>query len=69
MKTSVTPWKNLLGFDDIVIGRKQLTVRKVTEAEVDAVGRLSGKLNVSSSTPSIGLMTRQRTAVMRLPSG
>jgi 3-hydroxybutyryl-CoA dehydratase len=45
MTATDTLWTDLLSFDDIVIGRKQTTVRKITEAEVDAFGRLSGDLN------------------------
>ncbi|SAK73266.1 bifunctional enoyl-CoA hydratase/phosphate acetyltransferase [Caballeronia hypogeia] len=35
----------LLRFDDVDIGRTQTIVHTVTEAEVDAFGRLSGDLN------------------------
>ncbi|MDB5959519.1 MAG: MaoC domain protein dehydratase [Massilia sp.] len=45
MSATVVRWNDLLGFDDIAIGRKQVTTRKMTAAEIDAFGRLSGDLN------------------------
>jgi 3-hydroxybutyryl-CoA dehydratase len=45
MSATMFRWNDLLGFDDIAIGRKQVTTRKMTAAEIDAFARLSGDLN------------------------
>lgn len=45
MSAAIFQWNDLLGFDDIAIGRKQVTTRKVTADEIDAFARLSGDLN------------------------
>jgi 3-hydroxybutyryl-CoA dehydratase len=45
MTPVVLRWEGLIGFDDIAIGRKHVTSRKVTAAEIDAFARLSGDLN------------------------
>ncbi|SAK96406.1 bifunctional enoyl-CoA hydratase/phosphate acetyltransferase [Caballeronia temeraria] len=38
-------WPALLRFDEVEIGRTQVIVHTITEAEVDAFGKLSGDLN------------------------
>jgi len=45
MSAQPNNWPALLRFDDVEIGRTQVNVHTVTEAEVDAFGHLSGDLN------------------------
>jgi 3-hydroxybutyryl-CoA dehydratase len=45
MSPAVSQWGDLLGFDDIAIGRRQAATRKVTAAEIDAFAQISGDLN------------------------
>lgn len=45
MSAQPNNWPALLRFEDVDIGRTQVIVHTVTEAEVNAFGRLSGDLN------------------------
>ncbi|SAL86501.1 bifunctional enoyl-CoA hydratase/phosphate acetyltransferase [Caballeronia arvi] len=45
MNAQPNNWPALLRFDDVEIGRTQVNVQTVTEAEVNAFGHLSGDLN------------------------
>ncbi|SAK84931.1 bifunctional enoyl-CoA hydratase/phosphate acetyltransferase [Caballeronia calidae] len=45
MSAQPNNWPALLRFDDVEIGRAQVNVHSVTEAEVNAFGHLSGDLN------------------------
>jgi len=45
MSAKPNNWPALLRFDEVEIGRSQVIVHTVTEAEVNAFGQLSGDLN------------------------
>jgi acyl dehydratase len=45
MNTAANFSSDILGFDDIEIGRSQVLVHTLTAAEVDTFGKLSGDLN------------------------